>query len=88
MYNAIAEYSKLSDKQRQELKMKDNDHVLSQELIEKMEHEIALANLRMKEEEKLYEEKITAQAQRVKDKEYEVEVMHLRVKEKEKEIRL
>ena len=48
MYSLISEYSKMSEKERQELKMNSNDNVISQEVIDKMEQDIKLANERMK----------------------------------------
>lgn len=88
MYELIGEYSKLSEKQRNELKMGSNDNLISQEQIDKMEQEIKLANERMKNEERNFEEKVTAQAQQIKDKEYELRLIQLKLKEKDKEVRL
>lgn len=88
MYELITQYSKLSEKQRQELKLKDNDNVISQETIDKMEQEIANANERIREEERRYEEKVTEQARFIKNEEYELKVLQLKIKEKDKELRL
>lgn len=88
MYDLIAMYRNLTDEQRQELKLNNQDNIIEQEKLELMKEQVEEANQRRIREEKRYEESILAQAQKIQDKEYELKLMQLRVKEKEKELRL
>jgi len=88
MFELVNEYSKLTEKHRNDLLMGKEDNIISEEVLAKMEQEIKTANERRIREEKKYEEHITAQAKLIQDKEYEIKLVQLRLKEKEKELRL
>lgn len=58
MYELISVYQSLTDKQRQELKLDDEDPIIAQEKLDLMKQQVEEANKRMLEEERRYEGKL------------------------------
>lgn len=56
-YQYINAYKNLSEEQKKEIKIENQDQILSQEMLEKMEKEVQQANDRRLQEERKYEGK-------------------------------
>lgn len=57
MYELISEYQSLTDKQRQELKLDDEDPIITQDKLDLIKQQVEEANKRMLAEEQRYEGK-------------------------------